>query len=130
MVHLTLISSFFALIMGQSILMELFEAYLDDHGNLFKTSCAGNPKQNGVAECKNVHLRGVAHSLLFTMNVPKSLWSEVILMAAYLINLMPSSILQFKTPLELFPRTSTISSHRRYLIVIVLSMFLNSLGES
>jgi streptogramin lyase len=38
---------------------------------------------------------------MFQMNVPKYLWSEAVMTAAYLINRMPSRILGMKSPAEL-----------------------------
>lgn len=87
-----------------------FRAYLDQHGILYQTSCVGTPQQNGVAERKNRHLAEVARSLLLTMNVPKHFWGEAVLTAAYLINRMPSSVLQFQTPLSVLPVGSRVSS--------------------
>ena len=43
-------------------------------------------QQNGVTERKNIHLLDVARSLMFSTNVPKHFWGEVVLTAAYLIN--------------------------------------------
>jgi hypothetical protein len=37
---------------------------------------------------------------MFAMNVPKILWSEAVMTAAYLINRMPSRVLGYKTPIE------------------------------
>jgi hypothetical protein len=47
------------------------------------------------------HLLEVARSLMFTMNVPKFLWSEAVTTATYLINRMPSRVLGMKTPYEM-----------------------------
>jgi hypothetical protein len=38
---------------------------------------------------------------MLTMNVPKFLWSEAVMTAAYLINRMSSRILGMKTPCEI-----------------------------
>jgi hypothetical protein len=38
---------------------------------------------------------------MFTMNVPKFLWSEAVMTATYLINRMPSRMLGMKTPYEM-----------------------------
>nr|CAE75905.1 OSJNBa0088I22.18 [Oryza sativa Japonica Group] len=56
---------------------------------------------NGVAERKNRHILEVTRSLMYTMNVPKFLWSEAVITATYLINRMPSRILGMKTPYEM-----------------------------
>jgi hypothetical protein len=51
-----------------------------------------------VAECKNRHLLDVAHCLLFQIHVPKHFWSDVVLTACYLINQMPSLVLDGASP--------------------------------
>jgi len=78
-----------------------FANFLSAEGILHQTSCPDTPPQNGVAERKNRHLLEVARSLMYTMNVPKFLWSEAVLTATYLINRIPSRVLQMKTPYEM-----------------------------
>ena len=63
-----------------------------------------------LVERKNHHLAEVARSLLFTMNVPKFFWGEAVLTTTFLINRMPSSVLQFRTPLTFLPGSSRVSS--------------------
>jgi hypothetical protein len=70
-------------------------------GIIYQTTCPRTPSQNGVVERKNHHLLEVARSLMFQMNVPKYLWSEAVMTATYLINRMPSRILNIKSPVEL-----------------------------
>jgi transposase InsO family protein/copper chaperone CopZ len=78
-----------------------FRSYISDQGIIHQTTCPGTPPQNGVAQRKNRHLLEVARSLMFRMNVPKYLWSEAVMTATYLINRMPSRILDMKSPAEL-----------------------------
>ena len=60
---------------------------------------------------------------MFTMNVPKYLWGEAVKTAAYLINWMPSRVLDHKTPIECLNGTNDfIVPLRRYLVVLVLFM--------
>ena len=40
--------------------------------------------------------------MMFYMNLPKYLWWDAVLSASYLINRMPSRVLQYTTPLECF----------------------------
>jgi hypothetical protein len=51
---------------------------------------------------------------MFSTNVPKLFWREVVFTVAYLINRMPSRILKFQTPchdlFKFFPHTKTIFS--------------------
>ena len=58
------------------------------------------PQQNGIAERKNKHLLEVARAMMFSINVPKYLWEDAILTASYLINRMPTRVLNYSTPLE------------------------------
>ena len=70
-------------------------------------SCVHTSPQNGLAERKNRHLLNVTHSLLFTHNVPKYFWGDALLTTGYLINRLPSKVLNFQSPHEklvsLFP---------------------------
>jgi hypothetical protein len=74
---------------------------MSDKGILHQTSCPYTPPQNGVAEKKNGHLLEVAQALTFTMNVPKFMWGEAIMMATFLINRTPSRVAGMKSPCEL-----------------------------
>ncbi|RVW64351.1 Retrovirus-related Pol polyprotein from transposon TNT 1-94 [Vitis vinifera] len=89
-------------------------SYLLENGIVHQSSCIDTPQQNGVAERKNRHLMEVARSLMIASNVPKQLWGEAVLTATYLINRMPSRILQFKTPCQIllaaYPSARIISS--------------------
>jgi transposase InsO family protein len=87
-----------------------FASYLSNKGIIHQTSCAHTPQQNGVAERKNRHLLDVARCLLSQMHVPKQFWTEVVLTACYLINRMPSSVLEGASPHSLlYPSSSPFS---------------------
>lgn len=85
---------------------EYFNILLSDfflaNGVVHQSSCVNTPQQNGIAERKNRHLLEVARALLFANKVPKYLWGEAVLTASYLINRMPSKVLDFHTPLDVF----------------------------
>jgi transposase InsO family protein len=72
---------------GTEYINNEFEAYLSEQGIVHQTTCPVTPARNGVAERKNRHLLEVARSLM--LNVPKFLWSEAVMMAAYFINRLP-----------------------------------------
>ena len=65
-----------------------------------KTTCPYSPQQNGVFERKNRHILEVTRSLLINGNVPSHLWGEAVRSAVYLINRTPSSVLNFRRPLD------------------------------
>lgn len=60
------------------------------------------PQQNGITKRKKKHLLEVARAIMFLMHVPKYLWGDVVLIASYLINRMPTHVLKYNTPLDCF----------------------------
>lgn len=75
--------------------------YLRDQGIIHLSSCIDTPQQNGVAERKNRHILEATRSLMFATHVPKHFWGEAVLTATYLINRMPSRVLNFQTPFQI-----------------------------
>ncbi|CAN1170240.1 Retrovirus-related Pol polyprotein from transposon TNT 1-94 [Linum perenne] len=80
-------------------------SFLKDKGIVHQSSCRSTPQQNGIAERRNRHLLEVTRALMFSANLPKYLWGEALLTAAYLINRVPSKPLQFQTPLQCLSKT-------------------------
>ena len=91
-----------ALIMVRNILIWFLLNFFKINGILHQSSCIDIPKQNGIAERKNRHLLKEARSLLFFANIPKYFSGDAVLTACYLINRLPTKILNFKTPLDFF----------------------------
>jgi hypothetical protein len=92
---------------GTEYVNKIFGAFMSEQGILHQTSCPDTPQQNGVAERKNHHILEVARALMFTMNVPKFLWSEAVLTATYLINRTPLRVTGMKSPCELILKDNT-----------------------
>ncbi|KAL5568186.1 hypothetical protein UlMin_024761 [Ulmus minor] len=69
-------------------------------GVIHQTTCSYSPQQNGVAERKNRHILEITRSLLIGGHVPTHLWGEALNSAVYLINRTPSSVLNFRRPLD------------------------------
>ncbi|KAK3021989.1 hypothetical protein RJ639_045684 [Escallonia herrerae] len=78
---------------------ELLHHYFEN-GMDRQTSCTDTPQQNGVVERKHRHLLEVARALRFQAKLAVRFWGECVLIAAYLINRMPLSVLQNRTPYE------------------------------
>ncbi|RVW15128.1 Retrovirus-related Pol polyprotein from transposon TNT 1-94 [Vitis vinifera] len=82
-----------------NLLFQKFHKMIETQYNA-KTTCSNTPQQNGVAERKNRHLLEVVRASLIAAKTPISYWGEAITSAAYLINRVPSSSINFQTPLQ------------------------------
>ena len=78
---------------AKEYLSEPFQSFMLLHEILYQTSCVDTPSQNGVAERKNRHLLETTRALLFQMHVPKHFLADATSTSCFLINRMPSSIL-------------------------------------
>ena len=89
---------------AKEYLSEPFQSFMLQHEILHQTLCVDTSSQNGVVERKNIHLLATARTLLFQMNVPKHFWADIVSIACFFINRMPSSVLNWDTPYhQLFP---------------------------
>lgn len=83
---------------GREYYNSILESCLQKHGIIHQSSCVDIPQQNGIAERKNLHLLEVTRSLMLAAHVPSRFWGDAVLSATYLINRMPSRVLNFNTP--------------------------------
>ena len=58
------------------------------------------PQQNGVAERMNKTLLEKVRCMLSNASLTKNFWVEALTYACYLVNRLPSSAIEGKTPLE------------------------------
>ncbi|KAK9740661.1 hypothetical protein RND81_03G051900 [Saponaria officinalis] len=76
-------------------------SFFQDKGIVHQRSIVGRPQQNGRVERKHRHLLDTARALRLHANLPVKFWGECILTSIYLINKMPTPLLNWKTPYEL-----------------------------
>lgn len=69
-------------------------------GIVHHVSCPHTHQQNGSAERKHRHIVEVALSLLSHATMPLKFWDEAMQAATYLINRVPSRVIQNMSPLE------------------------------
>ncbi|XP_074321433.1 uncharacterized protein LOC141657940 [Silene latifolia] len=85
---------------GTEIFQKQCEDFFKTKGIKHQRSIAGRPQQNGRVERKHRHLLETARALKFQSNVPLKFWSECLLTATYMINKMPTKLLNWKSPYE------------------------------
>jgi len=83
------------------------------NGIKHETTCVNTPQQNGVAERKHRHLLEIARSLRFQSGLLKIFWGECIMTATYLINRIPTKILNNSTPYEMLFHKRPSYTHLR-----------------
>jgi hypothetical protein len=98
---------------GTEYTSNIMTKYLSDQGIMHQTSCVGTPQQNGIAERKNRDLLEKTRALMLQTNVPKRFWSQAIQTAAYIINRLPSSVLNSKSPFEVLRGRKIDINHLR-----------------
>lgn len=79
--------------------MRLIE-FLANNGILCQCSCPSTPQQNGVAVRENWHESCVIHTLLHGSHASSSFWVETSPPLCYLINLLPSPLINHISPFE------------------------------
>ena len=84
-------------------------------GIAHRVSCPHAHQQNGRAERKHRHIVEVGLALLANASVPLKFWDQAFLTATYLINLLPSKVINYDTPIQrLFHETPDYASLRTF----------------
>ena len=78
-----------------------YEKLINKIGISHHVSCPHAHQQNRSAERKHRHIVEVGLSLLAHASMPLKFWDEAFLATTYLINRMPSKVIDNSTPLEL-----------------------------
>lgn len=92
---------------GPEIFMKEFYA---KKGIIHKRSCVYTPQQNGRVERIYQRILNISRALLFQSKLPKKLWSYAVLHAVFLLNRIPTKLLQNRSSHEvLYNQTPDLS---------------------
>src|SRR3954464_12995465 len=89
---------FFALILVVSTCLVSFKNFFNKKAFCLNDLVPIPPQQNGMAERKNRHLLDVTRTLLLQASVPPRFWVEALSTAVFLINRLPSTVIDFDSP--------------------------------
>jgi transposase InsO family protein len=76
------------------------DSFFTKLGIAHHVSCPHAHQQNGVIERKHRHIVEVSLALLSQASMPLKFWDEAMLAAVYLVNRLPTKVLNNSTPLE------------------------------
>jgi len=82
------------------------EEFFSKSGIVHQTSLGDRPQQNGRVERKHKHILKISKALRFQARLPLYFWGDCVLAAMHIINRLPSSVLQNKTPFEVLLKDS------------------------
>jgi histone deacetylase 1/2 len=80
---------------------EKLNFFFQEIGIAHRVSCPHAHQQNGAAKRKHRHIVEIGLALLAHASMPLKFWDEAFLTAAYLINILPSRVINYSTPAEL-----------------------------
>lgn len=86
-------------------------AHLLSLGIIHQFSCPYTSQQNDTIERKHQNLLNTVRSLRFQAKLPISFWWDCVLTATRLINLLPTKILNYKSPYEVLSQKQPNYSH-------------------
>ncbi|KAL3849434.1 hypothetical protein ACJIZ3_011316 [Penstemon smallii] len=88
-----------------------FDNFCQQEGIKRQFTVAYTPQQNGVAERMNITLLEHTRAMLRTAGMTKLFWAEAVKIVCYVINRSPSTVIDLKTPMELWTGKPADYSH-------------------
>ena len=74
-------------------------------GIVHQTSCVNTPQKNSTFERKHGHLLNVVRALMIQSHLPKIYWSYSVIHVMYIINMLPTLVLNYSSPHEMLYKT-------------------------
>ncbi|KAG9442251.1 hypothetical protein H6P81_018105 [Aristolochia fimbriata] len=85
---------------GGEFLSHKFQDNVSTSGIHHLVSCPYTPQQNGLVERKHCHIVEMDLALLAQASMPKSHWDSAFAITTFIINRLPTPVLQSKSPFE------------------------------
>ncbi|GKD66761.1 retrovirus-related pol polyprotein from transposon TNT 1-94 [Tanacetum coccineum] len=85
---------------GREYKIYLFTKFGEDEGIVKHFTVRHTPQQNGVAECMNRTLLEKVRCMLSNAGSGKEFWAKAVTYACHLVNCLPSTTIDGKTPFE------------------------------
>lgn len=85
---------------GSEFINHDLQSHLLQLGIVQQLTCSHTPQQNGSAERKHQHLLNVARALRFQSHLPIHFGGDCVLTATHLINILPTPVLNYRSPYE------------------------------
>jgi hypothetical protein len=90
---------------GGEYLSTEFQNFLADHGIFHRLTCPYTSPQNGIAERKHRHIQEMGLTLLAQACLPNCYWVDAFFTSVYLINRLPTKVLNNITPYFVLHKT-------------------------
>jgi histone deacetylase 1/2 len=88
----------------------VFKQFLTTSGIFHRFSCPHTSQQNDIAERKHRHIIEIGLTLLAQSGLPKVFWVDAFLTSIFIINSLPTKVLDYSSPYErLFQRSPDFS---------------------
>ncbi|XP_070007370.1 uncharacterized protein [Nicotiana sylvestris] len=100
---------------GFKFVNSIYHALFQKYGIIHQKTCAYTLQQNGVAERKHRHILEVTIALRFQAHIPIKYWGHCAISAVYIINRIPTSVVNGSSPFELLYGQEPTLEHLRVL---------------
>ena len=85
---------------GTEFLNKNVKILLQKHGIFHQISCPYTPQQNGRVERKHRHIEETGLAMMFHGHISTSYWVHAFSSAVFIINRLPTMVLDMKSPFE------------------------------
>jgi hypothetical protein len=83
---------------GGEYVFAAFKLFTDTHGIFHRFTCPYTSEQNGISKRKHRHITEIGLTLLAQSHLDSHYWVEAFLTAVYLINRLPTPVLNHQSP--------------------------------